>query len=150
MWLYRGEEVPELPDNCVGFVYLITNTSTGRMYVGKKLATKAKTLIRTVTLKNGAKRKRKTRTRVQSNWRDYYGSNKDLAKEAMDHPERFQREILYFCNSKAMCTYLEAKEQFLRGVLETDLYYNGQIDCRIHKSNINNKLAANVPTPDDQ
>lgn len=144
MWLYKDSELQQLPDHCVGFVYLITNLSTGRMYVGKKLATKANTKIRVVTLKSGEKRKRKLKNRVESDWRTYYGSNKILAEEAKIDPTNYRREILHFCASKAECTYLEAKEQFARGVLESDQYYNEQIDCRIHKSNIKNKLATIV------
>ena len=34
-WTYQGNLVEELPEDCVGFVYLITNTVTGRKYVGK-------------------------------------------------------------------------------------------------------------------
>ena len=37
-WLYQGKDVNELPEDCVGFVYQITNTTNGRMYIGKKLA----------------------------------------------------------------------------------------------------------------
>ena len=37
-WLYKDKEVKELPKDCEAFVYLITNTTNGMMYVGKKLA----------------------------------------------------------------------------------------------------------------
>ena len=37
-WTYRGEEVEELPSDCEGFVYLITNLTNNRKYIGKKLA----------------------------------------------------------------------------------------------------------------
>ena len=43
MWLYQGKSFTEemIGDN-VGFVYLITNHSSGKSYVGKKLFTKSK------------------------------------------------------------------------------------------------------------
>ena len=37
-WAYQGKIVKELPKDCEAFVYLITNTTNGMMYVGKKLA----------------------------------------------------------------------------------------------------------------
>jgi hypothetical protein len=37
-WIYKNNIITELPENCVGFVYLITNTVNGRKYIGKKLA----------------------------------------------------------------------------------------------------------------
>ena len=54
-WQYNGEKVNDLPDDCVGFVYLITNLATGKMYIGKKLAKFAKTRYKTVVQKNGKK-----------------------------------------------------------------------------------------------
>ena len=44
MWLYNRIEFTEnmIGDN-VGFVYLITNTTNGKQYIGKKLFTKSKT-----------------------------------------------------------------------------------------------------------
>ena len=37
-WLYKDQPVDELPEAVVGFVYLITNTTNNRKYIGKKLA----------------------------------------------------------------------------------------------------------------
>ena len=37
-WTYNNEVVNELPDNVEGFVYLITNLTNDRKYIGKKLA----------------------------------------------------------------------------------------------------------------
>jgi hypothetical protein len=58
-WFYQNNLVETLPEECVGFVYLITNNLTGRKYIGKKLAKFSKTTQKTVKLKNGTK-KRKT------------------------------------------------------------------------------------------
>ena len=54
--------------------------------------------------------------------------------------DNFTREILFYCTSKAACSYVEAREQFNHRVLESDDYYNGQIVCRIHGSHIKNKI----------
>jgi hypothetical protein len=140
-WLYQNQQVDQLPDDCVGFVYLITNTTDGRMYIGKKLAKFSKTTQRTVKLKNGSKKKKKIRTKVDSDWRDYYGSSPELTKDVEQlGTNKFTREILYYCKSKAECSYIEAREQFTRKVLESREYYNGHIQVRVHGSHIIGKL----------
>jgi len=141
MWTFNTIIVEDLPEDCVGFVYLITNKVTSRKYIGKKLAKFAKTSYKTVTLKNGTKKKKKVRSKVDSDWLEYYGSSEELNKDvALLGKESFSREILFYCKSKAECSYVEAREQFGRKVLESDDYYNGQISVRVHGSHIKNKL----------
>jgi uncharacterized protein YycO len=71
MWTYKGEIVDEIAPY-LGFVYKITNLKTGRMYIGKKLGFFSKT-----KQVKGKKKKYK----VDSDWRDYYGSNDQLLKD---------------------------------------------------------------------
>lgn len=140
-WTFQGSVVDTLPEDCVGFVYLITNTDTGRKYIGKKLAKFAKTTYKTVKLKNGTKKKKKIRSKVDSDWQEYYGSSDNLTKDVeLLGKEKFTREILHYCTSKAHTSYLEAKEQFDRKVLESTDYYNGHIAVRVHGSHIINKI----------
>lgn len=140
-WLYQGNLINELPDECIGFVYLITNLTSGRKYIGKKLAKFSKTTYKTVKLKNGKKKKKKIRSKVDSDWREYYGSNDQLNKDVTAlGADNFTREILYLCRSKAECSYIEAREQFSHKVLESNDYYNGQISVRVHGSHILNKI----------
>ena len=140
-WLYQGNIITELPEDCVGFVYLITNSLTGRKYIGKKLAKFSKTTYKTVKLKNGTKKKKKIRSKIDSDWQEYYGSSVELTKDIDTlGKENFSREILYYCKSKAETSYVEAREQFDRKVLESDEYYNGQISVRVHGSHIKSKL----------
>ena len=140
-WYYQNQPVTELNEECVGFVYLITNLTNQRKYIGKKLAKFSKTTYKMVKLKNGTKKRKKIKGKIDSDWLDYYGSsielNKDVASLGKDN---FTREILFFCKSKAECSYIEAREQFSRRVLESDDYYNGQISVRVHGSHIKNKL----------
>lgn len=136
-WTYENTIIEELPEDCVGFVYLITNITNERKYIGKKLAKFSKTSYKTVTLKNGTKKKKKIKSKIDSDWRDYYGSSPELSKDiALLGKDKFTREILYFCKSKAECSYVEAREQFNRKVLETKEYYNGHIQVRVHGSHI--------------
>ena len=139
-WIYRNEPVTELPKDCVGFVYLITNTENGRMYVGKKLSRFKTTRYKMHTQKNGKKVRKKIRGAVASDWMDYYGSSDQLTRDIETlGRDRFRREILYYCRSKAELNYVEAREQFARKVLESDQYYNGHIRVRVHGSLIIDK-----------
>lgn len=141
MWTYNQEIVEALPEDCVGFVYEITNLTNGRKYIGKKLAKFSKTSYKMVKLKNGTMKKKKIRSKVDSDWMDYYGSSIELNKDIeLLGKENFTREILFFCKSKAECSYVEAREQFTRRVLESLDYYNGQISVRVHGSHIRGKI----------
>jgi hypothetical protein len=141
VWLFENTEISALPDDCVGFVYLITNNTTGRKYIGKKLAKFSKTTYKVVKQKNGIKKRKRIRSKIESDWQLYYGSNDQLNRDIEQlGSENFTREILYYCRSKAECSYIEAREQFRHQVLESDDYYNGQIVCRIHGSHIKGKI----------
>ena len=140
-WYYQDSIIESLPEDCVGFVYLITNKANSRMYVGKKLSKFSRTSYKTVVLKNGTKKKKKIKKQIDSDWLEYYGSSDILNKDVESlGRESFCREILYYCKSKAECSYIEAREQFSRRVLESDDYYNGQISVRVHGSHIKGKI----------
>ena len=125
-WTFDGKVIDELPDDCEGFVYLITNLKTKQKYIGKKLA-KFKT---TKPPLKGKKNKR--RGKKESDWRDYWGSSDRLQADVAELGENnFTREILYLCRSRAEMSYIEAREQFDRRVLESDEYYNGIINVRV-------------------
>ena len=142
-WLFESLVVETLPADCAGFVYLITNNITGRKYIGKKLARFKRTTYRVVKLKNGNKKRKKIRGSIDSDWQTYYGSSPELSKDiALLGIENFSREILYYCKTKSECSYIEAREQFSRRVLESDDYYNGHIQVRVHGSHIKGKLSS--------
>ena len=141
VWLYENTQIQELPEDCVGFVYLITNNITGRKYIGKKLSKFSKTSYKIVKLKNGNKKRKRIKSKIDSDWQLYYGSNDQLNRDILAQgADNFTREILFYCKSKAECSYIEAREQFNHKVLESDDYYNGQISVRVHGSHIKNKI----------
>ena len=123
---YENKPIKDLPEGVVGFVYQITNNETGRKYIGKKLAQFKKSRP---PLKG---RRNKRRYKIESDWKEYFGSsdalNEDIEKLGK---EKFTRQILFYCKSKAELSYIEAREQFARKVLESDDYYNGHIRVRV-------------------
>lgn len=141
MWTYQGNELNDAPEGAIGFVYLITNLSNNKKYIGKKLFSFSKTTYKTVKLKNGTKKKKKIKGKIESDWKTYFGSNNQLNEDIKNQGAgNFKREILHFCKSKAECSYIEAKLQFEYQVLESDDFYNGHIQVRVHKNHINGKL----------
>ena len=140
-WHYQNTPVETLPETCVGFVYCITNLTNNRKYIGKKLAKFSKTTYKTVKQKTGTKKRKKIRSKIDSDWREYYGSSPELTADVITlGTENFTREILYYCRSKSECSYIEAREQFTRKVLESRDYYNGHIQVRVHGRQILNKI----------
>ena len=130
-WTFDGRPVEELPEECEGFVYLITNLTNGKMYVGKKLA---RFKVTKPPLKG---KKNKRRSTKESDWKTYWGSSDYLNADVKELGEdKFTRVILHYCQSRGMLSYLEAKEQFDREVLISDTYYNGIINVRVGSSKI--------------
>jgi Putative endonuclease segE, GIY-YIG domain len=128
-WKYKGTDFTEeqIGEN-YGFVYCITNLTNNRKYIGKKFFYSSKT--------KQVKGKKK-KIKVASDWQSYYGSSEELKKDVTMHgKEMFEREIIHLCLTKGTCGYIEAKEQFIRGVLETDDYYNTWIMVRVRNSHI--------------
>lgn len=134
MWYYQGKAYEPNEDELkkwVGFVYVITDKSNSKMYVGKKQFWSKKTLP---PLKG---KTRKRRSIVESDWMKYYGSSELVKQRLIEHGEvGFRRDILHFGESKGELGYLEAKEQFDRNVLLDDNYYNGIINCKIHRNHV--------------
>jgi hypothetical protein len=129
MWLYEGREIneDEIGDN-VGFVYIITNLTNQKRYIGKKLFKST----RTKTIK-GKRKKVKT----DSDWRDYFGSNALLKEDVkLLGAVNFKREILKICKSKGTCNYWEMKYQIQHEVLERSDFYNEWIAVKVHRSHI--------------
>jgi hypothetical protein len=127
MWTHNNQEFVDAGD-WYGFIYEITNNLTGKKYIGRKYFTEAKT--RQVKLK-------KKRTRVESNWREYWGSNKTLIEDIAKYGvENFTRVILMLCKTRGNTNYWEAKFLFDNNVLLSDNYYNDWIMVKTHRKHI--------------
>lgn len=135
MWIYNGTEVIEAPEDVIGFVYCVTNLLNGRKYIGKKLFSFSKTTYKTVKLKNGTKKKKKIRSKIDSDWRDYWSSSEELKADVQQLGQHnFKREILRYCNSKNELSYFEAKYQFDNDVLlDETKWYNGWVSVKVRK-----------------
>lgn len=138
-WIYKGKvfEDKDIPEGAIGFIYLMSSIIEGKSvaYIGKKnfYANRKKKLGK----KDAPKDKRKKNyVRVSKlAYNDYYSSN-DVLREAHANGILIKREILKICYSKSELTYQEVKHQFAFGVLESDMYLNGNILGRFYKNKI--------------
>jgi hypothetical protein len=136
MWYYQNKEFTkeEIPEGIIGFVYCITNTKNNKKYIGKKIFYNT---IKRAPLKG---KKRRRISQVDSDWENYYGSNDVLKEEVSNIEDKslYKREILHLCRNKTEMSYMETKEQFDRGVLLSDEYYNSWISCKITTRGLSN------------
>tara|TARA_B100001287_G_scaffold274612_1_gene280284 strand:+ start:991 stop:1389 length:399 start_codon:yes stop_codon:yes gene_type:complete len=131
MWTYNGSEYNETPEEYQGFVYIITELDSGKKYLGKK------NFWRPKVLPKNSKRSRRMRTRVESDWRGYYGSSKELQVLVEQRGgDNYKREIIRLCRTKGEMSYYEAKAQFDNDVLLSDEWFNNFIGCKIHARHI--------------
>ena len=117
-----------------GFVYLITNLTNQRQYIGRKYFWSFRT-------PKGKKRK----VKQESDWKKYYGSCPELKEDIKKYgKENFSREILSLHKTKGTCNYEETKQLFLNNVLSESLdngapaYYNSNILGRYMRKDYGN------------
>lgn len=131
-WLYKGNEITDIsqvPQKALGFVYLIRQKSTGKMYLGRKLLSKAST--------KSVKGKKK-KVRVESDWLSYWSSSPKIKEYIAIHGhDDFSREILIFVTSKGMLVYAEELSLYMLGALESDLWINDNIRAKVYRSWVN-------------
>jgi len=131
MWTFNDEEYNITPEEYQGFVYQITELHTNKKYIGKKNFWKPK------ILPINKKRKRRVRTRIESDWKTYFSSSQQIQRIVEEAGEdKFKREILKLCKTKGEMSYHEAKLQFEHNVLLRDDYYNEFIGCRVHSKHL--------------
>jgi len=118
-WLYKNKILEEAPDGAFGFVYLITNAKTGKMYIGRKYFGKTRRIK-----KKGSKRRKVIRK--DSDWRTYIGSSKPLQESIIKNKSNFNFKILAFGKTKGQVNYIEENLHHKFHVSVSDKFYN---DC---------------------
>jgi len=129
-WLFNG--VPFSSDDIqdhYGFVYCLTDLVNNKKYIGRKYFWS----VRTIKKVKGRRKK----NRSESDWKDYYGSSKNVLQIVEEHgKQRFKREILSLHKTKGDVNYNEVKTQFKLDVLEAvdmneeRVFYNENIANR--------------------
>lgn len=136
-WLYNGSPLDDedIPEKAQGFVYMLTYLPTGQRYIGRKLLTKSH---------RRQKNKKIIRSRVESDWRDYWSSSPDIKLLIeSEGTENFVREVLMFADTKGQLNYLEERLLYSVGALESEFWLNGNIRSKMYKRNILHKLDTN-------
>lgn len=134
-WIYKNKEFDsnDIPGTAVGFVYLLTNTINGLKYIGKKNFYSTRRLP---PLKGKSRKRIVTK---ESDWKTYMGSSPAVdADIELYGVEKFHKEILEIAYGKGELSYLEVKHQIYQEVLLDNRFYNGIIQCKIHKSHVKN------------
>ena len=135
MWLYNDKPFEHTPEEYQGFVYQITELDTGKKYIGKKFFWKPKISPINKT------RKRRVRTRTESDWRTYYGSSKEVQLLVEDKGfDNYKREILHLCKTKGEFSYWELYHQMINHVLPKDEYYNEFVGAKIHSKHLSKDM----------
>jgi len=119
-------ESVNLTDQTFGFIYEITNTISGKKYIGKK---QCKSKLKRKPLKG---KKNKRIEIKESDWKEYTSSSADLNDDIVKlGKDKFVFKIIKTCGSKWELAYYEISEQINRGVLLRNDYYNGIVNVRI-------------------
>tara|TARA_B100000530_G_C15650329_1_gene365984 strand:- start:92 stop:514 length:423 start_codon:yes stop_codon:yes gene_type:complete len=129
-WIFKGSvfDSDDIGDH-YGFVYCITNTTTGKSYIGRKY------FVQKRKPKGG-----KRRVTSESNWKQYYGSSDELKRDIKENGrDTFRREILSLHTTLGRTNYEETRQLFLNEVLTKRLtdgspaYYNSNILGRYYR-----------------
>ena len=123
-WLFEGSPfLSEDINDLYGFVYCITNTLTGKRYIGRKYFYQLR------KPRGGGRR-----VKSESDWKKYYGSSAELTADRKKFGNLiFKRTILSLHKSKGLTNFEETRQLFLNNVLTeamsdgTPAFYNSNI-----------------------
>lgn len=127
-WIYKNKCLKKIPNGVLGFVYLITNLTNNKKYLGKKLFTHI-----------GYKQvnKKRKRIKVESDWKSYWSSSTDVQQDVNKLGiKSFRREILKLCHSKSECSLVESYLILREHALLRDDYYNSWMSFRGTKKHL--------------
>jgi hypothetical protein len=127
MWIYNNEPLTQIPEKAIGFVYLITNETNNKKYIGKKIFHFQKTVQKNL---------KKKKIKVESDWQTYTGSNDDLNHDIKTTNPTLKKEILEICYSKSSLSYVEARYQFQTNCILDTSYYNNWISVRVTRKHL--------------
>jgi len=153
-WWYEGKiitDISDMPENTYGFIYEVLHKPTDRKYLGKKVLFFERNVRigkrETEALKEERKAKgiggrvpAKKKVIKESDWKDYYGSHKDIVELVKQGKQfEFERKILTFVPNKKLLTYYECKYLFIKEVLEErNNYINDNILGKFYKKDFIN------------
>jgi len=137
MWTYKGKEFKsEDIDKAFGFIYIITDTESGKKYIGQKHFWSKKTV---------QKNKIKKKVKCESDWKRYTSSSEILKKQ---DKVKLKKEILFLCISKGQMNYVETLVQMDLRVLEDQAtWLNGIVNMRCHHTH--HKIEKIIDRDDD-
>ena len=152
-WWYKGSLIystEDMPKDTYGFIYEVQHKPSDRKYIGKKvlyfernkrLGKKALEALRLERKAKGIGGRVPLKQKVitESDWKDYYGSHKDIVKLIKENKQmEFERKILEFVPNKKLLTYYECKYLFINEVLEAhNNYINDNILGKFYKKDFN-------------
>jgi hypothetical protein len=149
-WLYNSKEITEdlIPEEAVGFIYIITHIPSGKYYIGKKSLESVRTVKigkrELIKIKEdrkaigmGGRTPLKKKVRKASDWEKYYSSNEWINEQVKEgKADEFKREIIQFCNSKKSLSYYEVYWMFKYDVLLDDTCLNGNISGKFYRKDL--------------
>lgn len=114
-----------MPEEVIGFVYLIVNLDTDEYYVGKKNIWS----YRKLPPLKGSKRKRKVVK--ESDWIKYQSSNDTVKKW-----NSYKKEIIQYCYTPKELTYRETEALFCLKTMEDKRCLNSNILGKFYPKDI--------------
>jgi len=126
-WIHDYDEKDFI--DYAGFIYVIKEKSTGKLYIGQK------------TLKKGRRTRKGKKTRIKyvlPTWKKYYGSNEYIKQRVKEgNEDDYERHILCLCDSKVELNYIELKLQLDLHAIFSNIYHNKMIHVRIGGNQVN-------------
>lgn len=112
-------------------VYQITRLRDCKKYIGQKK------FVNQITRPPLKGKRNKRHSTIESNWRDYWGSNDELLEDIKREGQNgFVRDAVWFCKSKSQMNYLESKAIFSSDAIIRDDYYNSWVSVKVSRNQL--------------